>query len=118
MSIVLRAAMVLALLSLASWTNLQAQQHNAPELLTATVSTSTQVNHITINGTDFGTVPPTVTIDGIPLTLINNSDTSVMAFLPNGFAPGTYRLSLTNNSLQGNPSVRTGTLDVTLGAVG
>src|SRR6185369_17946453 len=29
-----------------------------------------------------------------------------------------YRLSLTNNSLQGNPDVRTGTLDVTLGPVG
>jgi collagen triple helix repeat protein/IPT/TIG domain-containing protein len=113
-----RAAAVtaFALLNLASWSPLHAQQHNAPELSTAAVNTAT--NQITIGGSHFGSLKPSVTLDGLTLVVSSYSDTAVVAFLPNGVEPGTYRLALTNNSLQGNPDVRTGTLDVTIGAAG
>jgi Collagen triple helix repeat (20 copies) len=115
----LRRAVVTALffLSTAWWPVLQAQQHNAPVLSNATVTTSAQPT-IAIGGSSFGVIPPSVTLDGLPLNVISYSDTLVVAFLPAGVTPGTYLLSLTNNSLQGNPDVRTGTFDVTIGAVG
>jgi len=114
MKILLLSAIALTLLTAPS----QAQQHNAPVLSTATVTTSTLPNQIAIGGTNFGTLLPTVSLDGLPLNVISYSDTLAVAYLPTGVNPGTYRLSLTNNSLQGNPDVRTGTLDVTIGAVG
>src|SRR5262249_7738838 len=107
MTIFLRGAITLALFGFASLSALYAQQHNAPELSTATVITSTQPNQITIRGVNFGSVMPSITLDGLTLIVLTHTDTAVVAFLPTGFAPGTYRLSLTNNSLQGNPDVRT-----------
>jgi hypothetical protein len=93
-------------------------QHNAPALSTATVTASTQPNQLTIRGIDFGVVLPTVMLDDLSLLVSSYTDTMVVAVLPVSVTPGTYRLSLINNSLQGNPDVRTGTLDVTIGAVG
>jgi IPT/TIG domain len=75
---------------------------------------TTNPGQITIKGTAFGTLPPTVKIDGMVAHGIHSA-TMVVCYLPAGIAPGSYFLQLTNNSL--NPPV-TSTFDVTLGAVG
>jgi hypothetical protein len=108
----------LSMLVAASWPGLNAQQQNAPELSTASVITSTQPNQLSIRGSNFGTVRPTVMLDNFALSVSSNTDTTVVAYLPANATPGTYRLALINNSLDGNPSVRTGTLDVTIGGAG
>lgn len=105
-------------LSLTTGLILEAQQRNAPEISTALVTTAVQPNQIVISGSAFGTVPPTVTLDSVPLSIATYTDTRVVALIPATVAAGTYRLSLTNNSLYGLTNVRTGTIDVTLGAEG
>src|SRR5690349_5220671 len=92
----------LALLSFVSWTSVYAQQHNAPALSTATVITSTVPNQLVIGGVNFGAAMPAVALDGLTLNVNSYSDTVVVAYLPAGLIPGTYRVSLVNNSLQGN----------------
>jgi hypothetical protein len=54
------------------------------------------------------------------LEVVGNTNSVVVALVPAVVIanPGTYRLSLTNNSLRGNPDVRTGTMDVAIGAAG
>lgn len=94
------------------------QQHNAPQLSTALVTTTTQPSQITVRGSNFGKIKPAVALNGFALDVITYTEDTVVAFLPTGFAAGTYRLSLTNNSLQGSPATRTGTLDVAIGAIG
>jgi hypothetical protein len=95
-----------------------AQEHNAPSVSTATLNPATLPGQITVRGSSFGIALPNVLLDELPLAVLSYTDTVVVALVPASVTPGTYRLSLINNSLQGNAAVRTGTLDVTVGAVG
>lgn len=54
-----------------------------------------------------------VTLAGEPLTVVSWSETEILAQLPAGIAPGTYRLVVVRS---GNPSEDA--IDITLGAVG
>ena len=53
---------------------------------------------ITIGGAYFGSITPTVSLDGDPLTIATYTATSVTALLPTNINPGSYQLVLTNNS--------------------
>lgn len=114
------ASAAIGFLLLISAPGLRADQHSGPNIDTAVVTTTTQPNQIVIGGSGFGSIPPAVTLDGVPLVLISYTDTLVVAFLPNDATahPGTYRLSLTNNTWHGTSSQQTATMDVTLGSVG
>jgi hypothetical protein len=68
---------------------------------------------ITIGGAYFGSITPTVSLDGDPLTIATYTATSVTALLPTNINPGSYQLVLTNNSTQAQV-----TFDATIGAVG
>jgi hypothetical protein len=80
-------------------------------------------NTITITGNNFGTNPPTVTLDATTLTLASNSNTSIVANLPAGILPGSYHLKVAKaEGGKGNPDHDdkddVATLDVTLGVQG
>ncbi len=113
-------ATVVSVLFLGAALGLRADQRNGPAIETAVVTTTTNPNQIAIRGSGFGGIPPTVTLDGVPLVLISYSDTLVVAVVPADATahPGSYRLSLTNNAWHGNSSQQTDTMDVAIGAVG
>ena len=116
----LASAAIGFLLYLNAAPGLWADQHSTPNIDTALVTATTQPNQIVIRGSGFGSITPAVTLDGVPLVLISYTDTVVIALLPDDAAahPGTYRLAVTNNIAHGNSSQQTGTMDVTIGAVG
>ena len=91
-----------------------------PNIDAVLVTTTLHPIQITIHGSDFGRAQPTVSLDGVVLVVVGHTDTIVAAVVPDVVIanPGTYRLSLTNNSLRGSPDERTGTIDVAIGAVG
>lgn len=87
-----------------------------PVISSATANFSTNPAQLTIKGTAFGTLPPTIKLDGsMVCAVVSHSPTMAVCHLPAGIAQGTYFLQLTNNSL--NPPV-TATFDVAIGAVG
>jgi hypothetical protein len=79
------------------------------------VTTDYQVSPptITITGRYFGTITPSVTLDGAPLVVVTYTQTQVTALLPASLNPGSYQVALTNNSL----ALQTA-FDATIGAVG
>jgi hypothetical protein len=92
----------------------------APAIEEAAVNYTTSPVQLTITGSNFGTSAPTVTVDGLPLTLVSYSATIVVADLPNSLIPpagpaASYLLVLTNNGSKAQPSVD---FDLTIGAVG
>lgn len=85
----------------------------APTITNTTINYST--NQITITGilfTSGGT--PTVTFNGVGLTLGSTTNTQIIASLPSGLSPGTYLLKVINPSIPNQPA----SFDVTFGAVG
>src|SRR5438874_5835636 len=72
------------------------------------------LNKITIVGTNFGTSAPTVTLQGVPLTVqsYNAGTGTIVAMLPNALNPGSYLLAVTTST--GTPS--TGFFDTTYGS--
>jgi hypothetical protein len=57
-----------------------------------------QSNQITITGSNFGSKAPSVTVDGKSVKVAAHSGSQVIAALPTGIQPGSYLISLTNNS--------------------
>jgi Collagen triple helix repeat (20 copies) len=87
-----------------------------PVIASAAANFSTNPAQLTIKGTAFGTLPPTIKLDGsMVCAVVSHSPTMSVCHLPSGITQGTYFLQLTNNSL--NPPV-TATFDVAIGAVG
>jgi hypothetical protein len=76
--------------------------------LTATPQT------ITINGQNFGTAAPTVTLDGSTLSLASYTDTIIVAILPNHISPGSYALEVTTQAKKNNVA----DFDATIGNTG
>ncbi len=89
------------------------QKHD-PLILAAVPDSSVSPTQLTIMGENFGTLKPAVTLDSIPLTVVNFGSTSVTALLPAGLTPGSYLLTLQRNGQKQN----TAEFDVALGAIG
>ena len=101
----------LGLLAAAAGT-LRAEAPNAPLIDGSVVATSVAPNQLTITGSHFGTVVPLVTLDGMPLAILNFTDTTVVAqLIP--IPSGSYTLVLTNGQTH-----QTGVSVATVGAVG
>jgi hypothetical protein len=101
--------------------NLRAQiPVQAPRIASAVIATTTMPNQITLTGTGFGVSMPLVTMDEIPLLVLNFTDANVLALVPAGISnhPGTYNLTLTNTATPSNAGAHQGSIDVTVGAVG
>ena len=70
----------------------------AVEPVITVVTTDYQVNPptITINGRYFGSVTPSVTLDGATVVVVTYTQAQVTALLPANLSPGSYQLVLTN----------------------
>jgi len=82
-----------------------------PSILKVTVNSA--VTTITISGSNFGFVTPTVTIDGKSVAVEVYTSDLVIGPLPANLAAGSYQVVLTNNSTQLKAS-----FDTTIGAAG
>jgi len=67
-----------------------------------------------IEGGNFGTLPPYVTLAGVPLVVLSSNRTEIQAQLPDPTPPGSYLLLVARNPLR----VPFYLFDVTIGAVG
>jgi hypothetical protein len=110
------SATLLALLLLAAAPVLRADNAPPPVIYNAQISAST----ITIDGIHFGTAIPTVTMNGIPLSVSSSTNTMVLANLPSSITsnPGTYLLKLVNNSETEDEQLRSVKFEVAVGATG
>lgn len=90
-------------------------QTTLPPVIEGTsVITSVSPNHLYINGTGFGAVPPTVKMGGFATTPLSYTDTVITAPLPALFAPGSdITITVTNGT-----NHLTATSVVTVGAAG
>jgi len=88
-------------------------QPSKPVIQSATIIYSTNPNQITIQGSNFGTNTPAVSLDAIPLLVLTYAPTAVTASLPANLSPGSYALDLINSQTQ-----QVGSLSVTAGVVG
>jgi hypothetical protein len=81
---------------------------------------STQTPQLTITGTNFGKAKPFVNLDNLPMTVLSYTDTLVVVTLPVSIqsTPGTYKLSLTNNSVSDDTEERTAYFAVAIGQPG
>jgi hypothetical protein len=71
------------------------------------------LTQLTIFGDNFGSSTPRVSLAGADLQVESSSDTRIVAALPKGIAPGTYRLIVTNTS-----NTNSGSFDASLGQGG
>jgi hypothetical protein len=71
-----------------------AQQTVLP--LIVTVQENAVGTQITINGTGFGTVKPSVNLGTTSLNVVSFSDKTITAALPSGISPGSFLLSVVN----------------------
>jgi hypothetical protein len=110
------SATLLALLLLAAAPVLRADNAPPPVIYNAQINAST----ITINGIRFGTAIPTVTMNGIPLSVSSSTNTTVVASLPSAITsnPGTYLLKLVNNSEREDEQLRAVRFEVAVGTIG
>jgi IPT/TIG domain len=93
----------------------QAQDTVIPPVIAGAVANfSTNPAQLTIKGTAFGTLPPSIKVDGMVCAVLSHSATMSVCYLP-AITQGSYLLQLTNNSL--NPPV-TANFDLALGAIG
>jgi hypothetical protein len=91
-----------------------AEDSRMPNIVAATESLQTTPHQLTIKGTHFGTAKPFVSLDGLNLVVLSYTDTIVVVAVPASIdsVPGTYELTLTNNSSEGEDSNRTDVFDV------
>ena len=106
----LQRALLLSSMGCLSW----AQQTNTPRIDASTIDTNVNPNQITIQGANFGTTQPLVTVDNVPLVVLSFTDTVIVATLPASISPGSYALAVAGGR-NGNQVV---TSVVTIGAVG
>lgn len=95
-----------------------AQELTAPvvPLITAAVpSFATDPPQLSITGTGLGAATPTVSLDGIPLTVLSHTPVFVVCSFPGGKFFGSFLLQVTNNTVAGHPSAF---FDATIGTTG
>jgi len=75
---------------------------------------------VTISGASFGSQPPSVTLNDVPLALLSSSPTQIVAALPASViaTPGTYRLVVRKGNSNSQNSANVATLDVAIGNYG
>lgn len=97
---------------------LQAANLSIP-VITA-VTESLQPPELTITGSGFGTAKPAVMLNNLPVSVMSYTDTQVVVTVPVSIesVPGTYNLTLTNNSDSSADFLRTGVFVVAIGAAG
>src|SRR5690348_16689765 len=86
------------------------QSSTVPNILGSNVDST---NQITLSGSSFGTIEPTVTLDGTSLAVNLFTDTQVVDVVPAGMPPGSYQLVVTNSQ-----NHQAGASVATIGAVG
>jgi hypothetical protein len=71
---------------------------------------------VTISGANFGSQPPSVTLNDVPLALLSSSPTQIVAALPASViaTPGTYLLVVRKGNSNGQNSANVATLDVAI----
>jgi hypothetical protein len=60
---------------------------NTPTITATTTNLTVSPNTITITGSGFGAAAPIVMLDELPLQVASNTDSVIVAFLPNNLAP-------------------------------
>ena len=97
----------------------QAPKEVPAQLVISEVSVDLTAQLITISGEHFGTASATVTLAGLPLTIVSQTATRIVAVLPAfaAAAPGTFLLTVTRGD-HGPPARRYDDIDVTIGAAG
>ncbi len=94
------------------------------QLVILSASADPHLAVLTIDGKNFGREAPVVILDAVQLLVISATPTQILASLPPGLLPGSYRLTVGRGRRGGDdrddhPStVRVDVFDVTLGAVG
>ena len=85
-----------------------------PTFLNATINYSTSPNQVTITGNYFSKNggAPMVVLNGQSLVVVSFTNTTIVANLPLGLAPGTYVLTVTNNQMN------SASFDLANGAIG
>ena len=75
---------------------------------------------VTISGANFGSQPPSVTLNDVPLALLSSSPTQIVAALPASViaTPGTYQLVVRKGNSNSQNSANVATLDVAIGNFG
>ena len=75
---------------------------------------------VTISGANFGSQPPSVTLNDGPLALLSSSPTQIVAALPASViaTPGTYQLVVRKGNSNSQNSANVATLDVAIGHSG
>lgn len=114
--------MFLTLLLFAAAPVLRADKAAPPIIYNARI----QADIITIDGNHFGRAIPTVTMNGIPLSVSSSTNTKVLATLPSSITSnaGTYLLELVtnnekvNNSEKGDEQHRVVRFEVAVGSIG
>lgn len=89
----------------------RADEFVTPIILDTTVNAAQ--TQITIHGDGFGTQLPTVYLETTALTVAQSSNTSIMATLPAGLAPGAYQVSVQNGQTH-----QIGLFEATIGQIG
>ena len=84
-----------------------------PSVASTTINYSVTPNQITISGQSFGASAPKVVLNNATLTLISNTNTTIVANMPNGLSPGSYILTVTPKNV-----LIPAAFEVTNGAVG
>ena len=83
-------------------------------LVISSASTDPNAEWLTIRGMNFGNHPPQVTLAGDRLQVLSSGPFEILAVLPPGIEPGSYRLAVA----RGRGERYSDTFDVTIGAAG
>jgi hypothetical protein len=97
-----------------------ADDQKMPRIVAATESFQITPHQLTIKGANFGKAKPFVNLDGLNMVVLSYTETMVVTQVPPSIdsIPGTYQLTLTNNSLEGDESERNATFEVAIGESG
>ena len=112
------ASLCLALALLVASAGASYAQGNQVRVDSAVPNLVSQV--VTISGANFGSQPPSVTLNDVPLALLSSSPTQIVAALPASViaTPGTYRLVVRKGNSNSQNSANVATLDVAIGNYG
>ena len=102
----------------------RAEEGDRSRPLILSASADPQLQVLTIRGQNFGNRPPVVALDSLQLVVQSATPTQILASLPPGLLPGSYRLTVARSRRVDHDQDERSTkgevdaFDVTLGAVG
>src|SRR4051794_25320525 len=68
---------------------------NTPQATILSTLANLNAGTLTIQGLNFGTALPAVTLDGLPVQVASFTGTTIVVFLPSTITPGSYALKVT-----------------------